>query len=243
MTTLYKHSVNGGGSSKGLHRYLNGLRCGREVRLTAEFGPEKLILDENKVDAKACGTVFHAMAEAYHSGQPLPHIDDFEENKQLGATYHEAYRVFVAYAASHSTDFWGGVVGTEVELYDETLDLTGRLDLVTRSDEGIVINDYKVTSRTSDFHTYDQFNFQRIAYPYLWNTEHPTDVCWGFRFIHIIRTKEVRFAVEKFEPPTLNDVEILKQQLDLSKQMIANNVPIVTQCALCRFKNTCDRRM
>lgn len=232
MKTVYR-SLNRGGSGKGISYYETGMRCPRRAQLgyaahlkkkAAQEGREKPVygvFNPDKINAAGAGTVFHDLAEIYHTRRESEVCLIYND---LGAhkTEQEGRRVFAAYSKIFPPDAWGEVLHAELDLLgeDETLkarvkevfgvELTARLDLVTqlhpeqaeelykliglRLEPGIYIVDHKTKSRAEDFDDiFGDDSRQFIAYPILWDICNPGRPCKGMIANIVIRYAKMDF--------------------------------------------------
>jgi len=173
-----KEIIQGGGSGTGMSHYLKRAECplkqihNEQAKADGDYG-----ITENM----AVGSIFHKIAELYHTGDDtsrVPNIVDGELVLSSWAT--EARRLFDFYASYTPVNGWGRVVSAE-ELMETTvpgtdIPLTGRTDLLTEVEPGSelatiyngpgeYILDYKThKQKPQDVAVRDQMSLQYVNY-------------------------------------------------------------------------------
>lgn len=201
------------------------LGCGkaafeREQSAIAEKAEGKVWAPYEELDGKPvatlAGTIWGHMAQAYHAGTPVNpsaafvwELEDGQTqdlDKTHPVTVAEAKRMFDAYAQEHGVEHWGKFLGAEVpceipaELFGRRL--TGAIDMVTESSDGVWINDFKLISREESL-LWESYSLRHQGHLYAlaWELEHGVKPI-GVRYIAGIKTKAPKFRELKYDGVT-----------------------------------------
>lgn len=100
-----------GGSGRGCSFYTSAALCPRRAQLDAKLEGQ---VHNAKTARMDIGTIFHDLADLYHSGNraELIQYEDAPPEEAMA----EAQRLFAWYSANFPMDAWGDVLGTEVQL-------------------------------------------------------------------------------------------------------------------------------
>lgn len=221
--------------------------------------PLQLVASGNKVDARHVGTIFHLLAEYYHS-QRLTDVVFRLADKPVQDAADHAVRLFKAYRKLVPTpEYLGEVLATELTLprtaeerdrIHELLGVApfkGTLDLILRVDEaaverwarlglevltGVYILDFKThTKRNRTQEDYFLHSLQRMAYTYLGRELFAE---WGqvrgMIGCHLIWTKEPQISWQLAHVCDRHEEKILKYSLQFAKELLEKDLANPTAC-------------
>lgn len=226
--------IHQGGSGSGVSYYLKRAECPKRILLNAQAEEEG---DRSVSEPMAIGTIFHKLAELYHTGgdvNRVPHIVD--DDPLLSSWCVEAWRLFDFYVTYTAPDAWGRVVAAE-ELVETMVPfeglpivgqqvprpLSGRIDLLTEQDErfgneyngpGEYVLDFKThKSKPSEVFMKDQYSLQFVNYA--WQRFLKTGKWVRGAIVHHL-VRHVKLEVQKsvlttfIHPPMEHEIEKLK---------------------------------